>query len=122
MSINSVTISGNLTRDAEQRVTSSGTDVLKFSMAVNDRRKNAAGEWEDFPNYVDVTAFDGRARFLADKVAKGTKVCVKGKLRWSQWEKDGQRRSKLEVIADDVEIMSKAEPQQELYADSDLPF
>lgn len=122
MSINSVTISGNLTRDAELRMTPSGTEVLTFSIAVNDRRKNAAGEWADFPNYVDVTAFGGKARFLADRIAKGVKVCVAGKLRWSQWEKDGQKRSKLEVIADEVEVMAKAEPMPEPYADSDLPF
>lgn len=124
MSINTATVSGNLTRDPEMRSTASGVDVLKFSVAVNDRRKNAAGEWEDYPNYIDITVFGSRASYLKSRLAKGTKVCVSGSLRWSQWEKNGEKRSKLEVIANDVEVMAKAEPKPEddEYTDIDIPF
>ena len=107
MSINRVAISGNLTRDAELRSTASGLAVLSFGVAVNDRRKNAqTGEWEDCPNFIDCTMFGSRAESLSDHLAKGAKVAVEGKLRWSQWERDGQKRSKIEVIVDDLEFMS----------------
>lgn len=106
MSINRVIISGNLTRDGEIRATAGGTTVLTFGVAVNDRRRNASGEWEDVPNFVDCVMFGTRADALARFLTKGTKVALEGKLRYSSWERDGQRRSKLEVIVDDLEFMS----------------
>lgn len=107
MSINRVIISGNLTRDPELRNTQSGMAVLSFGVAVNDRRKNpTTGEWEDYPNFVDCTMFGARADSLSRYLSKGTKVSIEGKLRWSQWERDGQKRSKLEVIVDELEFMS----------------
>ena len=107
MSINKVIISGNLTRDSELRQTQSGFPVLGFGVAVNDRRKNAqTGEWEDFPNFIDCTVFGARANSLANYLHKGTKVAIEGKLRWSQWERDGQKRSKIEVIVDELEFMT----------------
>ncbi|MDO4533219.1 MAG: single-stranded DNA-binding protein [Coriobacteriia bacterium] len=107
MSINRVIISGNLTRDAELRQTASGTSVLGFGVAVNDRRRNnTTGEWEDYPNFVDCTMFGQRAQAIAQYLRKGLKVAIEGKLRYSAWERDGQKRSKLEVIVDDLEFMS----------------
>lgn len=107
MSINRATISGNLTRDGELRSTASGMPVLAFSVAVNDRRKNSqTGEWEDVPNFIDCTMFGTRAQALSQYLTKGTKVAVEGKLRWSQWERDGQKRSKIEVIVDALDFMS----------------
>lgn len=108
MSINRVVISGNLTRDPELKATAGGMSVLKLRMAVNDRRKNSqTGEWEDAPNYVDVTMFGTRAESLSRFLSKGSKLAVEGKLRWSEWEsQQGEKRSKLEVVADDVEFMS----------------
>ena len=107
MSINRVNISGNLTRDPEMRSTQGGTTILTFGVAVNDRRRNpSTGEWEDYPNYVDCVVFGARAEPLSRYLAKGTKVAIEGKLRWSQWEKDGMKRSKIEVIVDEVEFLS----------------
>lgn len=107
MSINRVIISGNLTRDSELRATQSGMPVLGFGVAVNDRRKNQqTGEWEDYPNFIDCTMFGARAQSLSQYLRKGTKVSIEGKLRWSQWERDGQKRSKIEVIVDELEFMS----------------
>ena len=107
MSINRVIISGNLTRDPELRSTASGLPVLGFGVAVNDRRKNQqTGEWEDYPNFIDCTMFGARAESLSRYLSKGTKVSIEGKLRWSQWERDGQKRSKLEVIVDEIEFMN----------------
>ena len=101
-------ISGNLTRDPELRSTAGGLAVLKMGMAVNDRRKNQqSGEWEDVPNFVDVTIFGKRGEALAPFLSKGNKVAIEGKLRWSSWETpQGDKRSKLEVIADEIELMS----------------
>lgn len=107
MSINRVIISGNLTRDPELRHTTSGTAVLAIGVAVNDRRRNnQTGEWEDYPNFVDCTMFGSRAEAISRYLSKGSKVAIEGKLRWSQWERDGQKRSKLEVIIDEIEFMS----------------
>lgn len=106
MSINRVTISGNLTRDPQIRSTQSGTNILSLGIAVNDRHKNSkTGEWEDYANFIDVCVFGKRADSLSRILKKGTKVCIDGKLRYSSWERNGQKRSKLEVIADDVDIM-----------------
>ena len=125
MSINRVNISGNLTRDPELRQTQGGMAILSLGVAVNDRRKNPqTGEWEDVPNFVDCVVFGSRAEKLAQYLAKGTKVAIEGKLRWSQWEKDGARRSKLEVIVDEIEFMSRGERgqqrQQQQTASADL--
>ena len=107
MSINRVVISGNLTRDPDLRSTASGMPVLGFGVAVNDRRKNQqTGEWEDYPNFIDCTMFGARAQSVSRFLSKGIKVAIEGKLRWSQWERDGQKRSKIEVIVDEIEFMT----------------
>lgn len=104
--INRVTLSGRLTRDAELRSTPGGMGVLSFGIAVNDRRKNPqTGEYEDVPNFVGCVLFGNRGTGLAPYLTKGQKVALEGKLRWSQWERDGQKREKLEVIVDEVELM-----------------
>ena len=137
MSINRVNISGNLTRDPELRATQGGMQVLGFGVAVNDRRRNQqTGEWEDYPNFVDCTLFGKRAEALEQYLSKGAKVAIEGRLRYSSWEKDGQRRSKLGVIVDEMELMSKRDGQphgqygcyqtapqaQEACYDEDIPF
>lgn len=107
MSINRVVISGNLTRDPELRRTQSGMAILSIGVAVNDRRRNnQTGEWEDYPNFIDCTMFGNRAESLSNILVKGMKVAIEGKLRWSQWERDGQKRSKIEVIVDELDFMS----------------
>lgn len=114
MSINRVNITGNLTRDPELRATAGGTQMLAFGVAVNDRRRNQqTGEWEDFPNFVDCIVFGSRAEAVSRFITKGSKVAIEGKLRYSSWEtKEGQRRSKLEVIVDEIEFMSRSNGQQ----------
>lgn len=128
MTINKAIITGNLTRDAELRSTGGGLAVANFSVAVNERVKSTAtGEWEDRANYIDCTMFGRRAEALAQYMTKGTKVTIEGKLRWSQWEKNGEKRSKVEVVVDEVELMARGEkraseaPSQGVYAD-DIPF
>lgn len=139
MSINHVVIVGNLTRDVELRTSASGSAIMHFGVAVNDRAKNPrTGEWEDRPNFIDCTMFGTRAESVSRFLGKGTKVCIEGKLRWSQWESDGGRRSKLEVVVDEIELMSRRDdgdggrpygsarpPQKTAQADlydEDIPF
>lgn len=128
MSINKVLVSGNLTRDPETRRTAGGTAVMSFGVAVNDRAKNQqTGEWEDRPNFVDCVMFGTRAEAVGRYLSKGSKVAIGGKLRWSQWQtQDGQKRSKLEVIVDEIEFMSRSEqqayaPAADVYSE-DIPF
>ena len=126
MSINKVFISGNLTREPETRTTQSGTVVLGFGVAVNDRRKNPnTGQWEDVPNYVDCVMFGNRAQSVAQYLGKGAKVSIEGKLRWHSWQdqQTGQNRSKLDVIVDEIEFMSSRPPHpQQAPADEFIPF
>lgn len=126
MSINRVAVSGHLTRDPELRATVGGTQVLSFGIAVNDRRKHPkSGEWEDYPNFVDCTMFGTRAEKIQRYLSKGCKVAIEGKLRYSSWERDGQRRSKLEVIVEEIEFLTRqqvAEPEPEDFYDEDIPF
>lgn len=111
--INHVTLTGRLTRDSELRGTQGGSSVLTFGLAVNDRKKNpATGEWEDMAGFYDCVIFGNRANSLAQYLTKGTKVAIEGKLRWSSWEKDGVRRSKIEVIVDELVLMSGGQGQQ----------
>lgn len=114
MSINRVNISGNLTRDPELRATAGGTQILAFGVAVNDHRRNQqTGEWEDVPNFVDCIVFGSRAEAVSRFITKGSKVAIEGKLRFSAWEtKEGQRRSKLEVVVDEIEFLSRSNGQQ----------
>lgn len=126
MSINRVAVSGHLTRDPELRATVGGTQVLSFGIAANDRRKNPkSGEWEDYPNFVDCTMFGTRAEKIHRYLSKGCKVAIEGKLRYSSWERDGQRRSKLEVIVEEIEFLSRqqaTEPMPDDIFDEDIPF
>ena len=113
MSINIVSISGNLTRDPELRQAGS-TSVLSFGVAVNDRRRNPqSGQWESVPNFVDCIIFGTRADALAGLLHKGSKVAIDGKLRYSSWEgKDGKKHSKLEVVVNELELMQRETSQQ----------
>ena len=107
MSINHVTVSGNLTRDPEVRTTVHGKPVMSLGIAVNDRRRNPeTGEWEEFPNFFNCTMFGTRGEQLGELLAKGDKVVIEGSLRYSQWEtKDGERRSNIEIIIEEVEFL-----------------
>lgn len=129
MNVNKVFLTGNITRDPELKVTEGGTQVLSFGIAVNERRHNAkTGEWEDCPNFFNCTVFGRRAEGLSKMLAKGVKVAVEGKLRYSTWMKDDERRSSISVIVDELDPMSQAkaadaEPsaEPEVHAE-DIPF
>ncbi|MBR3158612.1 MAG: single-stranded DNA-binding protein [Atopobiaceae bacterium] len=105
MSINVVSISGNLTRDAELKVTQGGTPVLSGSVAVNERVKQG-DQWTDKPNFVDWVLFGPRAEKIAGYLTKGTKVAITGRLSYSSWtdKQTNQKRSKLEVVVTEIEF------------------
>lgn len=113
MAINKATITGNITRDPELRQTQGGTSVLTIGVAVNDRRKNQqTGEWEDYPNFIECTIFGNRATGVAPHLEKGMKVAIEGKLNQSRWQaEDGTNRSKIEIIVDEIEFMSRQQGQ-----------
>lgn len=108
MSISKVIMTGNLVRNAELKTSMSGTTILNFTVAVNDRTKNqTTGEWEDYANFINCVMFGRRAESLSSYLNKGQKVALEGKLRWSSWEdkQTGAKRNKIEVIVDDLELI-----------------
>lgn len=134
MSINSVTIVGNLTREPELRMAGT-TPVLQMGIAVNDRKKDSStGQWEDVPNFFDVVVWGARGESLSRFLQKGSKVAIKGRLHWNQWQNaDGEKRSKVEIVAEDVELMTlsrseygnSSQSQQAISAEiltEDIPF
>ena len=122
--INRVVLSGNLTRSPELKTTPGGMAVLQMGIAVNGRRKNSqTGQWEDVPNYFDLTMFGNRAQAVSQYLGKGTKVMVDGELRWRSWQdQNGQNRSKIEVIVNEIEFARAAQPRQDSMSEYDRPF
>lgn len=112
MSLNKITLSGNLGADAELRYTKGGAPVVSFSLAVNERVQKGDGEWGDYTNWVDCCMFGKRAESLAPWLQKGAKISLLGHLRTHSYERDGQRIKRWEVRVDDVELMQYKREQQ----------
>lgn len=107
-SYNRVILIGNLTRDPELRYTPSGTPVAEIGLAVNDRRKNANGEWVEETTFVDVTLWSRTAEVASEYLTKGAPVLVEGRLRLESWEgNDGQKRSKLRVVGERMQMLGR---------------
>lgn len=105
-SYNRVILLGNLTRDPEVRYTPQGTAVCDVGLAVNERRKNAAGEWIDEVVYVDVTLWGRTAEVAGEYLTKGSPVLIEGRLRLDTWEsQDGQKRSRLRVVGERMQML-----------------
>ena len=105
-SFNRVILVGNLTRDPELRYTPSGTAVTDIGLAVNDRRKNAQGEWVEETTFVDVTLWGRTAEIASEYLGKGAPALIEGRLKLDTWESDGQKRSKLKVIGEKLQLLS----------------
>jgi single-strand DNA-binding protein len=118
MNINNVTLTGNLTRDLDPRELESGTKVANLRIAVNGRRRTAAGEYVDTVDYFDVAVFGARAESCADYLSKGRPIAVQGRLAWRETKKDDRRREYVKVIAEQVEFLGRrpAEPKDEAEA------
>ena len=102
--VNTAVVAGNLTRDSELKYTKNEWAICEFSVACNDSRKNANGEYEDTASFFDVTLFGKRAEALSKYLKKGQSVVVQGRLEQQRWEKDGQKRSKVVIIANEIEL------------------
>jgi single-strand DNA-binding protein len=109
--INRVVMTGNLTTDPELRSLPSGTSVCKLRIACNTRRKNgSSGEWEDKPNYFDVTVWGAQGENCARFLSKGRPVALDGRLEWREWETpEGQKRQAVDIIADSVQFLGSRE-------------
>ena len=106
-SYNRVILLGNVTRDIELRwVAGGGTAVADIGLAVNDRRKNSAGEWVDETTFVDVTLWGRTAEVASEYLSKGSPVFIEGRLKLDTWEgSDGQKRSKLRVVGERMQLL-----------------
>jgi single-strand DNA-binding protein len=104
-SINQVILMGNLTRDPELRTTPSGQSVCSFSLAVNRSWQGSDGSQQDAVDYFDITAWGKLGELVNQYLAKGRKCLVMGRLSQRSWEQDGQKRSKVEVVANDVTFL-----------------
>lgn len=102
--INCVILVGRLTRDAELKYTNTGSAVSKLSVAVN-RRKRSGDQWTDEANFFDVTIWGKMAESLNQYLNKGKQVAIEGELRQSRWEQDGQSRSKVEIVARNIQLL-----------------
>jgi single-strand DNA-binding protein len=100
--LNTVTISGNLTRAPELRRLSSGQAVCSLRIAHNERFKDASGEWADRAAFFDVTVWSGLGEWVARNLAKGEKVVVGGRLRWREWGEGDAKRQAVDITADTV--------------------
>lgn len=104
-SLNQVTLMGNLTRDPELRQTPTGQNVTSFSLALNRSYKDASGEWKEVTDYVDIVCWGTLAERVAQYMSKGRRCLVQGRLQSRSWEQDGNKRSKVEVLANDVTFL-----------------
>ncbi|WP_422480861.1 single-stranded DNA-binding protein [Pleomorphochaeta sp. DL1XJH-081] len=101
---NIVVLVGRLTRESELRFTNSGTAIGRFSLAVN-RMKRSGDQREEEVSFFDITVWGKQAEVLNPYLTKGRQVCVQGELRQSRWEQEGQSRSRIEVVANNIQLL-----------------
>ncbi len=99
---------GNLTRDPELRQTPNGQNVCSFSLALNRSYKGADGNWQEATDYIDIVAWGPLGERVAQYLTKGRPCLVNGRLQSRSWEQEGQKRSKVEVVAQDVTFLGGA--------------
>lgn len=104
-SLNQVTLMGNLTRDPELRQTPTGQNVTSFSLALNRSYKDSNGDWQEATDYIDIVCWGPLAERVAQYLSKGRRCLVQGRLQSRSWEQEGQKRSKVEVLANDVTFL-----------------
>jgi single-strand DNA-binding protein len=124
--LNKVFLIGNLTRDPELKYITSGVGVTKFGLAVNRTYNSQDGEKKNDTCFVDITAWDKLAEVCAEHLSKGRLVLVEGRLQYQSWkDDDGTKRSKLEVVAQNVQFLGNKQEGDETGEktdDSDVPF
>ena len=128
-SFNKVMLMGNLTRDPELRYTSNGSAVTSFGLAVN-RKFKQGDEWKEDVGFVDITVWGKQGENCAEYLSKGRPAFIEGRLQYSTWESDGQKKNKLEVVANTVQFLgsrndsqvSSSEAQPPITNEDDVPF
>lgn len=135
--LNRTQLIGRLTRDIEMKYTNTGTAIGNISLAVNERIKRF-DQWEERASFFDVTLFGKRAEGLQQYLTKGKQIAIDGRLQQDRWEKDGQNRSRVKVIAENIQLLGgksngqsntqyseqpqqEAAPEQDNFEDS-IPF
>lgn len=113
--INKVVLVGRLTRDAELKYTAGGQAICKFSVAVNRRRKNV-DQWTDEANFFDIALWGKTAESLNQYLTKGKQVAIDGELRQERWESEGRTHSRVEVNANNVQLLGGGQDRQQLNA------
>ena len=104
---NRVIITGSLTRDPDYRHLPNGTAVTDLNLVINERRKGPDGQWTEETTFIDVTVWGRLAEIVAEYSRKGTLVLVEGRLKLDTWTTDGQKRSKIKVIGENVQVLDK---------------
>ncbi|MCH2123809.1 MAG: single-stranded DNA-binding protein [Pirellulaceae bacterium] len=104
-SFNRVILVGNLTRDVELKYTQGGTAVTEVGLAVNDRRKTQTGEWVEETTFIDVTLWARTAEVASEYLGKGSSVLIEGRLKLDTWETEGQKKSKLRVVGERMQML-----------------
>jgi single-strand DNA-binding protein len=104
-SVNQVILMGNLTRDPELRQTPNGQSVCGFGLALNRAFRTQSGDWQEATDFIDIVTWAQLAERVSQYLAKGRRVLVQGRLQSRNWEQDGQKRSKVEVVANDVTFL-----------------
>ena len=104
--INRVIITGNLTRDPELRALPSGNSVCSMRIACNGRRRNQqTQQWEDVPNYFDVTVWGAQGENCHKYLRKGRGVAIDGRLQWREWGEEGAKRQAVDIVAENVQFL-----------------
>jgi single-strand DNA-binding protein len=108
MSFNKITIIGNLGRDPELRYTPQGTAVCDFSVAVNDRKRDKAGEWQDVTTWFKITFWGKQAENASKYLTKGRQAYIEGRLQVEEWtDRDGNNRYTLAVQGSDIQFLGE---------------
>ena len=117
-SLNQVTLMGNLTRDPELRNTPNGQNVTNFSIALNRSYKDSGGEWQEATDYVDIVCWGPLAERVNQYLSKGRRCLVQGRIQSRAWEQEGQKRRKVEVLANDVTFLDgRSDDNAQNYSD-----
>jgi single-strand DNA-binding protein len=132
---NTVIIAGRLTRDSEMSFTNSGTTLVKLSLAVN-RSVKKNDQWEDEASFFDATIWGKRGEVLNQYLSKGQQVIITGELKQERWENEGQKRSKVTIHVNDIQLVGgksssqidqqeyspKTDPRHNTGFEDDIPF
>jgi single-strand DNA-binding protein len=116
--VNHVVLIGRLTRDAELKYTAGGQAVCKFSIAVNRRKKNG-DQWEDEANFFGIVLWGKQGESLQSYLVKGKMIGVDGELRQDRWQQNGQNRSKVEVLANYIQLLGGNNGNDNSHSDHD---